>query len=253
MHTELERHYDAKYAAEAEPHGSAFIAPTLRPHDRFSACVSSLARDLPTGAHVLEIGAADGTIAASLLAHRPDITMTISDCSESRVTGLRQRFESDSRAVVEQIDAELGPSADVRPADASVLVALIEHFVDPLHAMQRLRSCLAPGGFAYIDTPAIAKWTRRIKLTLGRFPSTASTNEGLTTYGGAEVDLHDEGHLHYFTFRSLERMLVDRCGFERVTRQPYWIGGGAVVGDHFAHIRPSLFSEIAVTAHVKRA
>ena len=38
---------------------------------------------------------------------------------------------------------------------------------------------------------------------------------------GSPADLYDEGHLHYFTFRSLTRMLTLRCGFSRVERVPY--------------------------------
>jgi hypothetical protein len=104
----------------------------------------------------------------------------------------------------------------------------------------------------YIDTPNVAKYTRRIKLLLGRFPSTASLNEGLTTYAGQPVDLHDEGHLHYFTFRSLSNMLTERCGFSRVAKISY-PGEKIVLGRHFhsllAGIWPEMFSEIALVAY----
>jgi len=101
------------------------------------------------------------------------------------------------------------------------MVALIEHLIDPLRAMQRIRQLLKPGGFAYIDTPNIARYTLRLKLLMGRFPSTASMNEGLTTYSGKPTDLYDEGHLHYFTYRSLSLMLTERCGFSRVVKLAY--------------------------------
>jgi hypothetical protein len=65
------------------------------------------------------------------------------------------------------------------------------------------------------------------------------------------VDLHDEGHLHYFTFGSLERLLQDSCGFTRVDCVPYADGDRLPVGvaTRLAALRPGLFSEVALVAH----
>lgn len=43
--------------------------------------------------------------------------------------------------------------------------------VDPPGAMRQIRTLLAPGGFVYIETPNIAKWTRHMRLAIGRLPS----------------------------------------------------------------------------------
>ena len=133
-----------------------------------------------------------------------------------------------------------------------MLLALIEHLFDPLRAMQRVRRWLRPGGFAFVDTPNIAKWTRRAKLLCGRFPATASQSEGLVTYEGGPTDLYDEGHLHYFTFASLTRMLTQRCGFSRVERvsyasAPHLLGRRGSYA--LACLAPTLFSEIALVAY----
>ena len=118
--------------------------------------------------------------------------------------------------------------------------------------MQRVRRWLRPGGFAFVDTPNVAKWTRRAKLLFGRFPSTASREEGLRTYDGRPVDLLDEGHLHYFTFSSLTRMLTQRCGFSRVERVPYASAPhlvGRRVSYALACLAPGAFSEVCVVAY----
>lgn len=249
MQRDLADHYDRKYAHEIGQSGRGVVLPTRYPVDRFERCVISLATKLPSKARVLELGAGDGTIAASLLHARSDITMVVSDSSSSRVKGLANRFDLESRAQVLQLDIETTPIEGSESFDAVVLVALIEHFVDPLGAMTKINSLLRPSGIAYIDTPNIAKWTRRIKLLFGRFPSTASKNEGLSTYQGGDVDLHEEGHLHYFTFRSLSPMLMSRCGFESVSYEPYWDRTGQVIGSRLARFRPQLFSELALVAH----
>ena len=100
------------------------------------------------------------------------------------------------------------------------MVALIEHLIDPLNTMKKISSLLTKDGFCFIMTPNIAKYTQRLKLLSGRFPSTESIEEGLITYGGQPVTLHEEGHLHYFTFKSLSRMLTERCGFDKISIIP---------------------------------
>ncbi|MGH0028796.1 MAG: class I SAM-dependent methyltransferase [Myxococcota bacterium] len=249
------RHYDAKYAHEAGDHEVALVAPTALPTDRYQACVSALLPRL-AGGDVLEIGAGDGRIARSLAAAGASFaSYTATELSSSRLAGLRARLGDDPRFRVEALDLDHPPDPGAR-YDAVLLVALVEHLFDPLRAMAAVRRWLRPGGFVYLDTPNVAKYTRRLKLLAGRFPSTASRDEGLVTYAGAPVDLHDEGHLHYFTFRSLSRMLTERCGFARVERVPYATGPrllGARAGHWLARLRPELFSELAVLAYAGEA
>ncbi|WP_351233388.1 class I SAM-dependent methyltransferase [Streptomyces sp. NPDC002133] len=249
----LARHYDIKYAADATDEAPTPLSlDQPLPTDRFSAAVAELPRRLPKDADILELGAGNGLMAQSLLAGGVSIgSYTLGDLSAARMAGLRRNF-TDSRFRFVQTDAE-HPSATVQgPFDAVLMLALIEHLVDPLRAMIDIRSLLKPGGFVYLDTPNLAKWTRRAKLALGYFPSTASTNEGLTTYDGREVDLYDEGHLHYFTYRSLELMLTRRCGFSRVVRTGYYMGPRLIdarVGTRLARWRPTMFSEVACFAY----
>jgi hypothetical protein len=122
--------------------------------------------------------------------------------------------------------------------------------------MQRIRQLLRPGGFVFIEAPNTAKFTRRAKLLLGRSPAIASRNEGLSTYEGNPVMLLDEGHLHYFTFRSLSLMLLERCGFSRVEKLGYFVGpngrrmAGHGIGDFLVRLWPELFSEIVIVAYI---
>jgi hypothetical protein len=159
----------------------------------------------------------------------------------------------DNRVTAQYFDAEKIPVGGNAKYDAIIMIALIEHLIDPLGAMTHIRNLLNPGGFVYIDTPNMAKYTRRIKLLLGRFPSTASTNEGLTTYSGLPVDLHDAGHLHYFTYRSLSRMLSTRCGFSKIDKLAYPCGKlflGKRIESLLASVWPEAFSELVLVAHI---
>ena len=248
----LLEHYDSKYSLERTappPQPLPLTAP--RPHNRFAAAVATLAARLPTGAHILELGAGNGLVAESLRAGGvPFASYTIGDISPARLEGLRRNL-TDPRYRFTEASAEHPAQTVTGPYDAAIMVALIEHLIDPIGAMIDLRTLLGPSGFVYIDTPNIAKWTRRVKLACGRFPATASTDEGLTTYDGEPADLHDEGHLHYFTYRSLATMLTRRCGYAAVEFHPYFespaIFGGRL-GSALARMRPTLFSEIACIA-----
>lgn len=244
------RHYDEKYAAEQSGALPDPVALTSRPTDRFEAAVSAVHARF-TGGRVLEIGAGSGRTARALLeAGLPCEGYTATDLSAHRLAGMRASLD-DPRIELRSFDLDDPDPSLEGQFDAVLLVALIEHVFDPLRALATVRRLLRPGGFALIDTPNVAKYTRRLKLLFGRFPSTASLDEGLVTYDGRPVDLHDEGHLHYFTFRSLEKLLLERCGFERIERVPYATPpflGSPTLAYHLAARWPTLFSELCVVA-----
>jgi len=247
----LKNHYERKYASESDTSSIDLIGTVQIPTSRFEAVVKLFPRYF-RGGDIIELGAGNGNVAKTLLKSEMKIaSYTLGDISMPRVEGLLRNIE-DRRVLVLQMDAEDIPESAHGNYDAVIMIALIEHLVDPLRAMQRIRKLLKPGGFVYIDTPNIARYTLRLKLLIGRFPSTASMNEGLTTYSGEKCDLFDEGHLHYFTFRSLSLMLTERCGFSRVVKLAY-PGGRIPLGkqahNYFARIWPELFSELAVIAY----
>jgi SAM-dependent methyltransferase len=205
------------------------------------------------GGRLLEIGGGDGTVARGLVAAGAQFKeYTMADLVEKRVQAAAKSID-DLRFVAVACNIEDDQSLLHRDYyDVAILVALIEHLVDPIGAMKRVRDALRPGGFAYVDTPNVAKFTRRAKLLFGKFPSTASVSEGLKTYDGRRVDLFDGGHLHYWTFQSMSRMLVDYCGFSRIERAPYWptVQKKARVARHYlAKSWPEMFSDVAVIAY----
>lgn len=252
MHERLAAHYEVKYAREPQAEReSQLVVPRRVPRNRFEACVRSFPRVF-RGGDVLELGAGSGNVALSLLAAGLACeSYTASETSQVRLEGLRRRLD-DPRARVAQIDAEAVPETLYGSFDAVIMVALVEHLVDPVGALRRIRQLLRPGGLLYLDTPNVAKWTRRVKLLAGRFPATSSRDEGLVGYDGEPLALHDDGHLHYFTWRSLSRLLVERCGFASVERHPYAVAAGsfAPLADRLARLAPEWFAEVCLVARV---
>jgi len=197
----------------------------------------------------LELGGGSGDLAESILFYNNNITQYhVSDISNSRVNLIKKRFTKDLRGKAHLFSAEQIPS-NRGPFDAVVMIALIKHLVDPLEAMKRVNKIVKPGGIVFIMTPNIARYMQRVKLLFERFPSTASKQEGFVTYVGKPVSLHDEGHLHYFTFNSLSRMLLEMFGFSEVSTIPL-PDGNRVLGDfihwHLSKLYPSMFSELCI-------
>jgi SAM-dependent methyltransferase len=251
----LHFYYDTKYQAEASAPLDQLVEYKACPSNRFEACLKFFPSYFH-GGDILELGAGSGLVARSLMAHGLTFnTYTLSEVAESRLKGLSQNF-TDPRTRIVKLDAESIPDSEVLKYDAIIMLALIAQLVDPLGAMKRIRKLLKPGGFVFLETPNIAKYSRRAKLLLGRFPAIASRNEGLITYQGGPVGLHDEGHLHYFTFRSLSLMLTERCGFSRVEKLGYFVGPngarmfGHKVADFLVRLWPELFAEIVLIAYV---
>jgi len=238
------------YDSQLEPQPNVDLIGTVRrPANRFEACVRWFPSFFESG-RILELGAGSSLVARSLLVAGVQAdTIVLGEYSPERLRHIESTID-DGRLSVCALDAEDLPP-ELGQFDAILMVAVIEHLVDPMTAMERIRRHLRPGGFVWINTPNIAKWTRRAKLLLGRFPSTAAWDEGLLTYGRTPARLFDEGHLHYFTFRSLTRMLTDRCGYSSVVRVPHCESPRFPLPFEHALARalPTLFSEVSVVAY----
>jgi ubiquinone/menaquinone biosynthesis C-methylase UbiE len=196
----------------------------------------------------LEIGAGSGDVVLAIHENYSEIVVT--ELSSVQTDYLKNLFKKNSKIQVIQHDFNKD-SLDFpnNYFDTSLMLAVIEHLIDPLDALKKIYRVLKPGGRLIIDTPNIAKWTYRIKLLFGRFPSTASADEGLLSYDKTPVESYDQGHLHYFTFRSLSRLCTEFVGFKKIE----WFGYGSLEYSKtpflLARIAPTLFSPICLVAY----
>jgi ubiquinone/menaquinone biosynthesis C-methylase UbiE len=235
----LTEHYDAKY--KASDFRKVTPVPLVRyPKDRRQMAVHLASQDA-VGSY-LEIGAGDGGTILALLELYDQLVGT--DLSSIRVLEMRSLFQHDSKVQILQNNLEVDklPFEDER-FDTVAMIDVIEHIVDPIGALIEIQRVLKPKGRLIVHTPNIAKWTRRVKLLAGYFPSTASYEEGLMCHDKkTPTDLHDEGHLHYFTFRSLRRLAIERAGFARMEVCGY---GKPVL----CKVWPGMFSELSAIVY----
>jgi SAM-dependent methyltransferase len=232
----LHTHYDTKYADS----DFSSVQPTplvKRPVDRLQAAVWLASK--VNGGSYLEIGAGNGSTLLALQDKYERVVGT--ELSAVRAKELQLLFKDSPKVEILQNNLEDdGLPFGGEQFDTVSMIAVIEHLFDPVGALRECHRILKPGGRLIVDTPNIAKWTRRIKLLFGYFPSTASLQEGLLCYDRkTPTDLHDEGHLHYFTHRSLRRLAIERAGF----RQAETLGYGKTVLGRFW---PQMFSEISL-------
>jgi len=250
MENDLKNFYENKYSLEKDKASVKTISYKKYPTNRYEAGIKYFS-DHFKGGSILELGAGNGIITNSILKSNANIDSYLaSDLSSNRLEGIKKTIR-DSRLEVKQIEVESFDFTSIGPFDSIIMIALIEHLVDPLNTMRRIREALKPNGFIYIDTPNIADYGARFKLLKGKFPSTGSKNEGLLTYDNQNVTLRDEGHLHYFTYRSLSKMLTTYGGFTETEKYYYPVGRlilGKAIHYKLAKVYPELFSALALIA-----
>jgi SAM-dependent methyltransferase len=232
----LADHYDRRYAGTP---ADAPVELRTRPENRHEMLVAVARRH--AGKRYLEIGAGAGGALLALVPYYEQLVAT--ELSPVRTAALAAACAKHPQIQVIEHDIEAAPLPfPAASFDTIAMSGVIEHLIDPIRVLVALRALVRPGGHVLIDTPNIAKWTRRVKLALGYFPSTASRGEGLVAWDRVTpTELHDEGHFHYFTFRSLRRICLERAGFSQVEELGY--------GRHpLARRWPTLFSDIFLVA-----
>lgn len=193
--------------------------------------LDALVKLCPTGRRALEIGFGSGTVLFNIRNKFEEIYgIEFSAVRCTNVEAALQAYGINIKCFQGNIESSLDfPDGYF---DVILWADVIEHVVDVWKAMAEVSRLLAPGGKLITSTPNIAYFRNRLKLLVGTFPSTSGADEGLTVRPG---ELFDGGHLHYFTFSSLEAIYLKfginpelRLGFGRLGK--------------FHNIYPSLLS-----------
>ena len=152
----------------------------------------------PPGSRVLDLGAADGSV-ARVLAQRGCVVTAV-----ERDAGAVDALAAAPGVTVVHADLERLPEDALPPAafDVVLLLDVLEHLVDPAAVLGRALDWLAPGGRVVVSVPNVAHAAVRLAMLQGRFPRT-------------DVGLLDRTHLQFFDETQLRALLSD-AGLELI-------------------------------------
>ena len=152
------------------------------------------------GSLVLDIGAADGSVARPLVERGCRVWAIEAD--PEAAAKARSVCERVIVGDVEHLD--LVEAVEGTRFDVVLLLDVLEHLRDPLAALERARELLAPTGRVIVSIPNVAHGAVRVSLMSGSFNYT-------------ETGLLDSSHLRFFDRRSAER-LVRSAGLRIIER-----------------------------------
>jgi len=136
---------------------------------------------------VLDVGAAEGLLGQALAGS--GMVLDAIEPNPQWAGAARPLYRKVYAATVEAVELEPGAY------DAIVCADVLEHLVDPVAALRRLKSAAAPGAVFLVSVPNIAHLAVRLLLLSGRFPS-------------MERGPLDKTHLHFYTRATAEQMLA---------------------------------------------
>jgi len=194
---------------------------------RHGAMLRFITRHHPQRGRLIEIGAGGGFFLKA--AERAGWSVAGIEISSEGVEFCTTRLGLDVRR--ESAEDVSFPAAS---ADVAVMFDVIEHLLDPLAALERVRTVLRPGGLLVVSTPNLHALTR---LALGSEWAVLSPAE----------------HLYNFTAPSLGRLLT-RAGYSDVQFERHYDGLGVyeTMNPRYSHapasVRNKVYSALVSTA-----
>ncbi len=140
---------------------------------------------------ILDVGCGAGSNGRLIQELYPSSHVTGITCSQSEYDEAKKYLSHCIYADLEKDDLSFEDQFDVL-----LFCHVLEHLVDPVSVIKKLLPYLKKEGKIIILVPNIATWRERWKLALGRFEYT-------------ESGIMDKTHLHFYTFYTACRYLVD--------------------------------------------
>jgi SAM-dependent methyltransferase len=221
--------YDTSRAYTPDPTVVGKLHALLRRWEAHrTAVISSLAQP---GGVLLDVGCGDG----DLLGHNLGRYRALLGIDVAANRTARARALSGSSIHVQVGNVDAGLPYREGAFDVVTCAAVLEHVFDPVALVQELARVLKPSGQLIVEVPNVAFLSRRLGLLFGNLPRTAYNEPGW-----------DGGHLHYFTFDTLEQLLV-ATGL-RITSRTC-----AGIAHRLRAIRPQLLASDIILAATKPA
>lgn len=143
---------------------------------------------IPQKSRVLDVGCSSGNFGAELIkrknceVHGIDINTVDLEIASKHLNG------------VHKLNIETDALPDIGKFDVILMADVIEHLIDPVTALKKLKAVMKESAILVFSVPNMANISNRLELLNGRFE--------YTTYG-----LLDETHLHYYDQVEFEKVL----------------------------------------------
>jgi len=191
----------APAATEGKPAWELCLGPEAADntlyHEAFNGTLCTILRRPPR--RVLELGCAGGRLGAHLKSLHPDAAVTGIEISAAAAAIARTRLDKVIERRLEEIDFD---AEGIAPGSVDTFIAgdVLEHMVDPWHALVRIRHLLAPDAQVAVSVPNV----RNLRV-----------HAQLHNQGSWRYDTHgllDITHLRFFAMQDAVRML-DETGY----------------------------------------
>lgn len=136
---------------------------------------------------VLDVGCSSGTLGQVLIERKNCIVDGIEPYHQDAVEASRKL-----RKVYELNVESADLSALKQKYDVLIFADVVEHLVEPINTLKRVRQLLKPGGVILYSIPNMAHISIRLSLLEGKFDHT-------------ETGIIDKTHLHFYTHRQIEK------------------------------------------------
>ncbi len=145
---------------------------------------------VPAGSRVLDLGAADGSVAAVLKTMGCHVTAVEID----PVAAASAQKVCDDVVVADLNELDFLPRFGRGRFDVVLMLDVLEHLLDPASVLARAGTVLTDGGWGVISLPNVAHVSVRLALLRGTFPYT-------------DVGLLDRTHLRFFDREGVDQLL----------------------------------------------
>jgi 2-polyprenyl-3-methyl-5-hydroxy-6-metoxy-1,4-benzoquinol methylase len=127
---------------------------------------------LLAGKRVLEVGCSSGVMSPYLAESAKRLDML--DGSQTYIDAAKEKLRRDNVRFICALFEEFQPED---PYDAIVCSHVLEHVIDPVDLLRRMKSWLAPGGVIYVCVPNAYSVHRMLGLAMGLIPDLYQLSE----------------------------------------------------------------------------